>query len=183
MVNSKEYHQKDSMIIYGYSIFDYARKYDLDFRNVVNAMQLIYQEYLNQQFILRMKRPCCHTDIPHEGFLEIFSYLDAASLLAAAQVCKYWTSLTCEPFFWDHLLFNDFNITSNHVKTNFESSREFVYDQINSQDHLCYPLSRKIYRSLYENFHLLRRSRALMPAVLHLPRSSLSSMPSLSIPI
>lgn len=100
-----------SLLPYGYSILDYARRYDEAFIALVRYLEDMLAKSKPTRRLPR-KRPF----FPPETTYEVLSYLDSGTLRSAAQVSKMWEQLACRSALWDTLLLKDFSLSVHTLR-------------------------------------------------------------------
>ncbi|RYH32442.1 F-box protein [archaeon] len=146
---------------YGYSILDYARKYDEAFKSLVR--------HLCRTFFPRKVdslKTCKPNYFPAETVFEIFTYLDHTTLLQAACVSKLWFFLSEKCALWDRLLLHTFSLSLrsiNYVTVNSQSKKRNLSDPCDLDDIFGKePPSRAMFKKMTRSFRSLINNEHLM---------------------
>lgn len=98
------------LVIYGYSILDYARKYDRIWRFYLSRLK---RTLLKSVQSVSTKKA---NELAIECVFHICSYLDAEDLFSATKVNKEWHIVSMREELWSNLLKSNFGITSRELK-------------------------------------------------------------------
>ena len=113
------------LLPHGYSILDYSRAYDPEFRELIERLEAFYyamkkKKKKNHHHQYHTKP--CFCDISYanrfskESVFIVLSYLDGYDLLAASQVNKEWNELASQNCLWDTLLVKNFSLTLDSIQ-------------------------------------------------------------------
>lgn len=133
------------MIVYGYSIFHYMKRYDPDWKKMVEYLQQLYVKYTVQKHRLFYPKRLVNL-FPPENVYEVMTYLDEKSLSTAALVCKQWRDLTSREALWESLLLAKFGIQSSTLHSPI----------LNRKKHSNEPkrvTAKVIYKKMYRSYH------------------------------
>jgi hypothetical protein len=97
------------LVIYGYSIFDYVRKYDRVWQWNLQRLKKLLKDHT--QF-----RNSRMNEIATECLFHILSYLNAWDLLSTAQVNLEWNQLSVKEELWNGLLKSKFGLSLHEMK-------------------------------------------------------------------
>lgn len=149
------------MLPYGYSILDYARKYDEAFKLIVH--------HLCRTFFPRKVDPlksCRPNYFPAETVFEIFTYLDHTSLLEASCVSKMWFLLSAKNSLWDRLLLHTYSLSlgsMHYVNVSSKSKKRNLSDPYDLDDIFGKePPSRAMFKKMTRSFRSLVNNEHLM---------------------
>eukprot|EP01031_Cornospumella_fuschlensis_P033171 gene33172-40133_t len=149
------------LVPYGYSILDYARKYDEVFRILVHE--------LCRTFFPRKSDPlktCKPNYFPAETVFEIFTYLDHTTLLQASCVSKMWFILSGKSSLWDRLLLHTFSLSlrsMQYVTVNSRGKKKNLSDPQDLNDIFGKePPSRAMFKKMTRSFRSLINNEHLM---------------------
>jgi hypothetical protein len=137
---------ENQVIVYGYSIFHYMKRYDADWQKLVEFLQQLYVKYTLQKN--RFFYPKRQVNLfPPENVCEVMTYLDEKSLAAAALVCKQWRDLASREQLWEALLFAKFGIQANTLHSPVLSKRKKLSDEPKRLP------AKAIYKKMYLSYH------------------------------
>jgi hypothetical protein len=141
-----------AVVIFGYTILDYARKYDRTWIRCLNKLRSLYDSVYRKHLSFQFFQP---NKFPHEmvSIREVFSYLDGGSLLQAAQVCRLWNSLADDNHLWEHLLIEKYNLSRSTII----SKRNMVFRSGNKPPTLW---AKEMYKTMFLSFRSLIREQA-----------------------
>jgi len=151
---------ENQIVVYGYSIFDYVKKYDPQWKLFVEHLERLYIKYTlkkNKHIFSYPKRNL--NAFPPENVYEVMKYLDDYSLLQVTKVCKQCKELASREELWEHLLFDKFGIHSNYVHSN--SPEVYKRKKGNSMNHQL--SAREVYKTLYQSYHGLVNHKETLP--------------------
>jgi hypothetical protein len=97
-----------ALLPYGYSILNYARRYDADFIRITDYLASLLNPPSQS---IASKPPVKPNYFPAETVREILCYLDYEGLLTDAQIKLTWKSLASEDDLWDSLLRSQFHLS------------------------------------------------------------------------
>lgn len=100
------------LLPYGYSILDYARRYDAEWIAWLEALREHILALQPQAPSSRSRRPLRSSpvELPDEVVSVIITYLDHRDLLRSAQVSRAWCALSNDAQLWTRLLMHDYSI-------------------------------------------------------------------------
>ena len=110
-----------AVIPYGSAIY-YQAKYDMRLRALMTLLMQVFDTFLQLKKKQELKRAAVDThthtpsktninNIPEELIYEVMSFMDAASLVAAAQVSIRWSHYSNQEELWTNLLLKNFNLS------------------------------------------------------------------------
>lgn len=105
------------LVKYGYSVLDYAREYDSDWRTILDELVLKLHPKLEKELCIPnlirvLPDP---NNFPMESVHHVFSFLDSEDLLQAAAVCRMWRDVSARDELWSDLLLRKFNVSAESV--------------------------------------------------------------------
>jgi hypothetical protein len=155
-----EHFENYEVIPYGYSILDYAREYDEEWREIIKILYQLYQSSsakLKKKEKKRIEKK--KASIPKEVIFEIMQYLDDLTLVAMSGVCREWNFLASKDCLWENHLILRFKVspscltssTSNKKKLKLKKTHctSFEGDPTAEIDLLT---PKQLYKKMYQSY-------------------------------
>jgi hypothetical protein len=130
------------LVPYGFSILDYARRYDHEWIGILHHLRILLG-FNNNRIGMgnKIDRKEKYFPLPSELLLEIFTYFDGPSLASSMQVNREWHSRASQETFWERALLAEYFISAKSFKPiSYKSVRqqELTARQIYKKMHRCY---------------------------------------------
>lgn len=149
------------VVVYGYSVLDYARQYDRSWIRQLERLCKAFptftansQFYLHKELLRQQRRRRYQPNrFPTEtvSVWEVLSYLDAATLLQATQVCVLWRDLANNNSHWQQLLRSQYQLSCETLVLRRQKQQQELQSQ--------HPLwAKEMYRQMYLSFQALMRN-------------------------
>jgi hypothetical protein len=107
----------NTLILYGYSILEYSRKYDAEWIEALQQLQLILGVIsVQKENYKRSMQKITRKYIPDENIYQIMAFLDYKDLLKISEVSKLWFELANRDELWKNLLRDRFSVTPETIQ-------------------------------------------------------------------
>jgi hypothetical protein len=113
--NTLNHYDQYALLPYGYSVLDYARKYDTQWMIIVQYLLSIMP---------KTKKRIRPNYFPAETLYELMSYMDHSTLLKAGKVSKFWYRLSCQDSLWKVLLLHNFGLSMQSLRFKLPEQEE-----------------------------------------------------------
>jgi hypothetical protein len=148
------------LIPYGYSILDYAREYDEEWREII---KILYQLYQNSTVKLKKKEKKQNekkkASIPLEVIFEIMQYLDDLTLIAMSRVCREWNFLASKNCLWEKHLIIRFKVSPSCLTSSTTNKKKLKSKKVSCPSSEVDPTAeidlltpKQLYKKMYQSY-------------------------------